>query len=194
MLGVESALVVPIKAFAAAKARLAGTLSPYQRSNLARRMAATVLSAGADLDRFVVCDDDEVAEFAVANDAKVLWMPGHGLNGAIGAAVAEVRAAGYESAVVAHSDLPLAAGLSRLVTRSCITLVPDRHTDGTNVIALPTGVAFSFHYGPASFARHVRQAMDLGVDLRVVNDRRLGVDVDRPADLGHPLLSDWPAG
>ncbi|MEI2704031.1 MAG: hypothetical protein V9E89_01955 [Ilumatobacteraceae bacterium] len=134
----DSAVVVPIKAFHAAKARLAAALGAQERAALARRMAATVLAAGAPLDRFVVCDDDEVAEFAVANHAKVLWMPDRGLNGAVEAGVAEVGDAGYDHVVVAHSDLPLATRLPRLATAGTVTLVPDRHGDGTNVIALPT--------------------------------------------------------
>ncbi len=191
MLGVDSAVVVPIKAFHAAKARLAAALSAQERAALARRMAATVLAAGAPLDRFVVCDDDEVAEFAVAHHAKVLWMPDRGLNGAVEAGVTEVRNAGYHHVVVAHSDLPLATRLAWLVTADSVTLVPDRHGDGTNVIALPTALPFPFRYGPASFRRHAAQAADLGVDLRVVRDQRLALDVDRPDDLHHPLLHGW---
>jgi 2-phospho-L-lactate guanylyltransferase len=191
MLGVDSAVVVPIKAFHAAKARLAAALGAQERAALARRMAATVLAAGAPLDRFVVCDDDEVAEFAVANHAKVLWMPDRGLNGAVEAGVAEVGDAGYDHVVVAHSDLPLATRLPRLATAGTVTLVPDRHGDGTNVIALPTALAFPFQYGPASFRHHSARAADLGVDLRVVRDPRLALDVDRPDDLRHPLLDGW---
>lgn len=191
MLGVDSAVVVPIKAFHAAKARLATALGAQERAALARRMAATVLAAGAPLDRFVVCDDDEVAEFAVANHAKVLWMPDRGLNGAVEAGVAEVGDAGYDHVVVAHSDLPLATRLPRLATAGTVTLVPDRHGDGTNVIALPTALAFPFQYGPASFRHHSARAADLGVDLRVVRDPRLALDVDRPDDLRHPLLDGW---
>lgn len=191
MLGVDSAVVVPIKAFHAAKARLAAALGAPERAALARRMAATVLAAGAPLDRFVVCDDDEVAEFAVANHAKVLWMPDRGLNGAVEAGVAEVGDAGYDHVVVAHSDLPLATRLPRLATAGTVTLVPDRHGDGTNVIALPTALAFPFQYGPASFRHHSARAADLGVDLRVVRDPRLALDVDRPDDLRHPLLDGW---
>lgn len=191
MLGVDSAVVVPIKAFHAAKARLATALGAQERAALARRMAATVLAAGAPLDRFVVCDDDEVAEFAVANHAKVLWMPDRGLNGAVEAGVAEVGDAGYDHVVVAHSDLPLATRLPRLATAGTVTLVPDRHGDGTNVIALPTDLAFPFQYGPASFRHHSARAADLGVDLRVVRDPRLALDVDRPDDLRHPLLDGW---
>lgn len=191
MLGVDSVVVVPIKAFHAAKARLAAALGAQERAALARRMAATVLAAGAPLDRFVVCDDDEVAEFAVANHAKVLWMPDRGLNGAVEAGVAEVGDAGYDHVVVAHSDLPLATRLPRLATAGTVTLVPDRHGDGTNVIALPTALAFPFQYGPASFRHHSARAADLGVDLRVVRDPRLALDVDRPDDLRHPLLDGW---
>ena len=39
-----------------------------------------------------------------------------------------------------------------------ITLVPDRHDDGTNVLALPADVGFRFAYGPGSFRHHLAEA------------------------------------
>ncbi len=38
--------------------------------------------------------------------------------------------------------------------------MPDRHDDGTNVIALPAALGFRFAYGPGSFRHHVAEAHD----------------------------------
>jgi 2-phospho-L-lactate guanylyltransferase len=69
-----------------------------------------------------------------------------------------------------------------------VTLVPDRHGDGTNVVVLPAGCGFRFAYGPGSFARHRAEAARLGLAVEVVHDPHLGWDVDHPADLDLPCL------
>lgn len=179
-----AAVVVPIKGFGAAKGRLAEVLDAPARAELARRMATQVLAAAAPLPVFVVTDDDEVAEFARAAGADVVADPGGGLNGAVHAGVDHVTAAGFDEVVVAHADLPRAAGLAALTgAGDACTLVPDRRDDGTNVLVVPTGVGFTFAYGPGSFARHVREAERVGLAVRAVRDSRLGWDVDVPEDL-----------
>jgi 2-phospho-L-lactate guanylyltransferase len=185
-------VLIPIKAFAAAKLRLTERLDNAQRAALAREMAGRVLRAAAGLPVSVVCDDDEVATFAVARGASVLWTPGLGLNGAVSEGVARLADAGVEAVVVAHADLPLASDLRPLIGFAGVTVVPDRHDDGTNVLCVPAAAGFVFHYGPASSAHHVEEARRLGLACRVIRDQRLGWDVDVPADLELPLLAGDP--
>ena len=184
----RAAVLVPVKGFDQAKARLAGYLSPLQRRTLAGRMAALVVAAGAPLDVYVVCDDDEVAAWADAHGAVPLLRPGLGLNGAVASGVAALAAAGFDVAVVAHADLPLAADLASLAWWPGVTLVPDRRDDGTNVAVVPAASGFGFSYGAASFRRHGAEAVRLGLSLRVLRQPRLGWDVDVPDDLDHPEL------
>ncbi|HEU5152428.1 MAG TPA: 2-phospho-L-lactate guanylyltransferase [Iamia sp.] len=184
-------VVVPVKAFRAAKGRLAGALDPAARADLARTMAEGVVRAAAPLPVTVVCDDADVAAWARGLGVTVGWTPGLGLDGAVEAGVAAVEAAGATRVVVAHADLPLARDLAGLADEhdpATIALVPDRHGDGTNVVVLPAGCGFRFAYGPGSFARHRAEAARLGVAVHVVDDPRLGWDVDLPADLDIPCL------
>ena len=183
-------MIVPIKAFHEAKARLADELSPTERGALARWTAARVLGAAGGLARFVVCDHAEVAEFARAHGAEVLWKPGLGLNAAVQCGVADVARLGTRHVVVAHSDLPLAADLDEVIRPGYGVLVADRHGDGTNVISLPTAVPFTFRYGAASFRQHLGALVRAGVPVEVRVDPLLALDVDRPADLHHPLLRE----
>ncbi|HEY6415066.1 MAG TPA: hypothetical protein VIX41_02470, partial [Acidimicrobiales bacterium] len=60
----SAAVVVPVKAFTAAKVRLAAALDPSERADLARRMGEVVLAAADPLPAVVVCDDDEVRAWA----------------------------------------------------------------------------------------------------------------------------------
>ncbi len=180
------AVVVPVKAFDRAKVRLADELDPRARARLAREMATTVVRAAAPLDVLVVCDAEDVREWASSVGADVCWTPGLGLNGAVEAGVAELARRGVATAVVAHADLPLATSLAWVAATPGVTLVPDRRLDGTNVIAVPTGAGFRFAYGAGSFAAHRAEATGLGLQVRIVRDDRLGWDVDVPGDLALP--------
>jgi 2-phospho-L-lactate guanylyltransferase len=93
--------------------------------------------------------------------------------------------------VVAHADLPQAAGLADLAGEpgDPVTLVPDRADDGTNVAVVPAAAGFRFAYGPGSFGRHVAEARRLGLGPRVVRRADLAWDVDEPDDLPGPVAS-----
>jgi 2-phospho-L-lactate guanylyltransferase len=183
---VRVAVVIPVKAFHAAKLRLAPALSPEARAVLAREMATRVVRAAGDLPVIVVCDDAAVHEWALEVGATVRWTPGLGLDGAVAAGVVAAAEDGAERVVVAHADLPLATALAHVVGTDGVVLVPDRHRDGTNVLALPAGCGFRFAYGPGSFARHRAEAERLGLAVSVLADQVLGWDVDEPADLDLP--------
>ncbi len=169
---------------------MAAALTPAERAALARAMAGRVVAAAGDAPTFVVCDDDEVADWAETTGAIVLWRPGHGLNPAVTDGVVTICGKGYEHVVVAHSDLPLATRLEHLVTPGTITLVPDRHGGGTNVISLPCAERFEFSYGHGSFRRHLALASAIGRPIEVVRDEELGFDLDTPADLAHPSIEE----
>ena len=186
-------VLVPVKSFRTAKARLAPSFDPDRRAALARHMAGRVLAAAAPLPVAVVCDDDEVAAWATGRGAFVLTEPGRGLNGAVETGVASLGAAGAEEVLVVHGDLPLAEGLAGLAGHGGVTLVPDRREDGTTVACVPTGRGFRFSYGPGSFARHCAEADRLGLHLRIVRDPALRADVDTPSDIP-AALSGWDGG
>jgi len=176
-------VLIPVKAFAAAKDRLAPALGAAERAELARDMATHVVQSAGPLPAAVVCDDRVVADWADSVGAAVVWRPGTGLNGAVRSGVDHLRDAGYERVIVAHGDLPQAGSLAPLGDWPGVTLVPDRRNDGTNVIALPSDCLFEFAYGKGSFARHFAEAQRLGRSLRILRDPALGLDIDLPADL-----------
>jgi 2-phospho-L-lactate guanylyltransferase len=181
----ERAVLVPVKAFADAKRRLGSALGDTERMLLARRMAEHVLQAAAPLPVAVVCDDGAVADWAREQGALVVWEPGRGLNGAVEAGISRLASMGVHTAIVAHGDLPLATGLADLGPFDGVTLVPDRHGNGTNVVQLPASSGFRFSYGPGSFERHRTESERLGLPLRVLHLPSLAYDVDWPADLIH---------
>ncbi len=188
------AVLIPVKAFDVAKARLAEALTPAERIELARSMATAVVTAAGTLPVHVVCDHEDVATWARSVGAQVIAKPGRGLNGAVTDGVAELAELGFDRVVIAHADLPHARSFDAVVARTGerdapqVVIVPDRHGDGTNVIFIPTTVGFTFAYGPGSAARHGDEARRLGLRVATLEDERLGWDVDRPSDLDAP---DW---
>lgn len=187
-----SAVLIPVKAFSQAKQRLAGVLDGPARADLARTMAETVVRAASPLPVHVVCDDEAVRAWAVDLGVGVVWAPDRGLNGAVELGLATLAEAGADRVIVSHADLPLALDLGWVAGFDGVTLVPDRHGDGTNVLSVPAGAPFRFAYGAASCARHEAEARRLGLAVRVVPDVRLGWDVDLPGDLELPDLSPCP--
>jgi len=187
---VTPVVLVPVKAFAVAKARLATVLSPDEREALARWSAERVIAAAGELPVFIACDDESVAQWAKAHGATVLWHPGVGLNAAVDRSVADLREQGVAHVVVAHGDLPCVTPLVAVVTQGTLTLVPDARGDGTNVVALPTSFEFQFQYGAGSFRRHLGQAIAAGLPVAVRRDPQLALDIDTPSDLRHPLVQE----
>jgi 2-phospho-L-lactate guanylyltransferase len=179
-------VLIPVKALAEAKLRLSERFHDQDRQRMARAMAHRVVSAAGAIPVSVVCDDPEIAEWAAGVGANIITRPGRGLNGAVNDAVAKLRTAGAQQVIVAHADLPFAADLGVVAGFPGVTLVPDRHGDGTNVCCVPADAGFVFHYGPGSFRAHVHEAARVGQRLRVLQHRRLGWDIDRPADMAVP--------
>lgn len=179
----SAALVVPVKSFTVAKGRLAGSLSPAERETLARNCATTVVRAAAPWSVYVVCESDDISSWAVEVGAHPVRATGTGLNEAIADGVRAVRAGGFSHVVVAHGDLPLAHSFAHLLIDDAVTIVPDRHRDGTNVLSFPARFEFPTSYGPGSFDAHCRTIQQLGWTLRVVDDPDLSLDLDTIDDL-----------
>ena len=155
MIGVG--MIVPVKAFAHAKQRLAPQLSQSERADLARSMATHVISVAAPFEVFVVCDDSEVASWAKGLGTEVVICHEVGLNPAVAQGVKHLKHLGFRQAIVAHGDLPLASGFTQFIDEeSCVGIAPDRWENGTNVLSVPTECNFEFSYGPGSFYRHIQ--------------------------------------
>ena len=183
----RTGVVVPVRAFVAGKARLAGVLDETARAALGRTLADRVVAAAGTLPVVVVSSAPEVAAWAADRGLARIDDPGRGLDAAVSAGRDHLAAAGCTRVVIAHADLPRArpGALERFATDApdVVTIVPCHRDDGTPVLALPAAASFGFAYGPDSFRAHGRAARTAGLAVRVVRDPDLGYDVDVPADL-----------
>ena len=183
----RAGVVVPIRAFALGKARLADALDPAERAALARRLAERVRPGrrapcpSSSCPRIPTC---ATGRRAAARDRARRSRHRSTRPPPADATTSAPRAA--SRVVVAHADLPYARGLARLAatgrgrsSRSC----PATATTARRCSRFPPTREFHFAYGPGSFRRHAAEARRLGLGLRVVRDRDLAFDVDVPDDL-----------
>lgn len=177
------AVVIPVKSFTVAKGRLADVLSPAGREVLARQCADTVVRAAAPARAYVVCNDESIAEWARAAGATVVGQTTPGLNGAVRDGWDAAVSDGADHIVIAHADLPLAASFAHVPRGGSVSVVPDRHRDGTNVMSLPAAAQFDLHYGPGSFAAHAAEAQRRGLEFVIIEDGDLALDLDTADDL-----------
>jgi 2-phospho-L-lactate guanylyltransferase len=181
----RTGVVIPIRAFALGKARLAEKLDPDQRAILGRRLAEQVVGAAIGLGTLVVSSDTDVRAWADQLQLSAIDDPGS-LDAAADAGRAWFTERGCNRVVIAHGDLPFArsfAGVARDGSQPIVAIVPCHRDDGTPVLSVPVDVDFEFAYGPGSFRRHAAHARERGLALRVVRDRSLAFDVDVPDDL-----------
>jgi 2-phospho-L-lactate/phosphoenolpyruvate guanylyltransferase len=178
-------VVIPVRAFALGKARLAEALDDATRADLARKLADRVGAAAGELPTVVVSSAPDVRDWARGRGVDVVDDPGT-LDDAAAAGRTWVSARGCARAVIAHADLPRARTLAPLARdggRPIVAVVPCHRDDGTTVLSVPVDAPFRFAYGPGSFRRHAAEARRLGLGFRVVRDADLAFDVDVPDDL-----------
>ena len=156
------AVLVPVKRFTAAKGRLTGVLADSERARLAEWMASGVLEVVAEIPTFVACDDDDVAAWATPHGrARDLGRRARPQRRGRRRRRAHIAATGYDHVLVSHADLALPGALLDVAREGCVTLVPDRRHDGTNVMSFPAAHPLRAAYGGGSFARHLQQALTM---------------------------------
>ena len=176
-------MLVPVKSFRAAKLRLATVLDDDAREALARELASRVIAAAAPLPVLVVCDDEEVATWAVEHGARVAWTPGLGLSAAVMAGVAQLAAEGVELAVVATPIFPLPRDWrhsASLAGHARARPASRRDQRGRRALRAPGSVSLT---GRAASNAIAAEAARLGLPCQIVYDRRLAIDIDLPEDL-----------
>lgn len=176
--------LVPVKAFAAAKQRLAPVATPQERRQLATALTTrTITRLVAERPTAVVSDDDEVLALATELGAMPIRCSGPGLDLAVTEGLDHLRNSRIDRAIVVHSDLPLLDDLLELDATTGVTIVSDRHGQGTNAIAVPIDADLRWAYGAGSLHRHRASVLRLGLALCRVHRQALCFDLDTPADL-----------
>jgi 2-phospho-L-lactate/phosphoenolpyruvate guanylyltransferase len=194
------ALLIPVKDPANAKTRLAELLSEDERTRLAWAMFEDVSRAIATArkpDRVVMVTsftraierapelgwDVLIEELQISESVSVDW------------ASRVLSERGFDTVMRLPADLPLVRSedidelLSVQLDSPGALLVPSREGTGTNAIIRTPPTLFPSRFGPNSLILHKQEAARVSVDCVIVNNARIALDIDEPADVGLLLES-----
>ena len=131
-----------------------------------------------------MCDDTDVAEWARARGALVVWEPGRGLNGAVEAGIDHLRGRRRDPG---HRRPRRPAPGHRSgrwwARRRGSPWSPTATATGPTSSPCPAMPASGSRTGPGSFARHRAEAERLGLPCRVLDRPDLAWDIDEPGDV-----------
>ena len=188
--------VIPVKAFASAKRRLAPILDGIERAQLARLMLEDVIDAvraARSVSGFtVVTAHREAAQLAERAGGAVVWEAAeYGFAQAV--ATAQRKLAVYGGGmIVVPSDIPHLPSATIDAVNACtpergIAIVPATSDGGTNLLAIRPCDLIPPLFGPRSFERHCARAIRAGLPVEICNCPLASHDLDRPDDLPHFL-------
>jgi 2-phospho-L-lactate/phosphoenolpyruvate guanylyltransferase len=198
--------LVPVKALAEAKGRLAPWLGPIERRLLTIAMLEDVIAAlqgTAGLERpAVISPDREIWRRADAMGCRVIEEePGAAdLNRSLTRAASSMDVRG--GLLVVAADLPLAhaEAVGRVLdaaARAPVVVVPSHDGAGTNVLAWRDPATFAPAFGPGSASRHLNtpgavrhDEPELALDVDTVADLRSVADCVDPASVTGRRLRD----
>ena len=187
--------VVPVKELRQAKQRLSSQLTSPERHRLVEAMVADVLEELSRVEGLegvlVVTRDREAGETARRAGAEVLDEAADGgLNAALEQAAAYLVGRGVRGIVIVPGDVPTVRSeeIRPLIghhagSSPAVSIVSDRHGQGTNCLACSPPNLIPFRFGVGSFAAHQVEARKAGVEPSFPAVPSLELDIDTPEDL-----------
>jgi 2-phospho-L-lactate guanylyltransferase len=180
--------LVPVKAPAYGKSRLASVLEVDRRADLVERMLENVVAAAlgaVHIDRVLV-----VSPVATHVPPSVLAVRDQGL-GLIPALDIARRAAihgGADRLLVLPADLPLVTaadidGFAERARNADVAVAVDRSGSGTNGLWIPAARRFEFQFGADSARQHRLEARTRSLSFEEFRLPGLDFDIDTSSDL-----------
>lgn len=187
-------VLLPVKDPERAKQRLAGLLSPGERTRLAWAMLEDVGAAVRGCryaERVaVVARDPEVAAYAAGNGWEVIRESEQvSESRSVDRASKLLVEQGAEAVLRLPVDIPLvqSCDLDALLDPSArgpaSVLVPSQDGLGTNALLRSPPLVFPSRFGPGSLQAHLREARLRGLQVEVRKMSRLALDLDLASDL-----------
>jgi 2-phospho-L-lactate guanylyltransferase len=193
------AIVIPVKAFAGAKSRLAPRLSATARAELAEALCADAFHTigrlrGLDIV-VVVSSEARALDWARQRGWHTLVEEGQiSESASVDLACRYCAEAGVRSLLRIPTDIPLVQSsdieeifAEQTQSPACV-IVPSRDGTGTNALLRSPPALFPSLFGRDSFPRHMAAARAAGAIVRILRNPRIELDLDKPDDL--KLLRD----
>jgi 2-phospho-L-lactate/phosphoenolpyruvate guanylyltransferase len=183
-------VLIPIKRFAQAKSRLAGSIEPAQRAALAAALAGIALRAALPargVQRVFALTADPAAEhLARTLGAQVLPEnpQARDFNGMLSLAFDELAARGAARICYLASDLPdvTSSDIESLCAahEGGLSIGRAERDGGTNALLFDAPRRFEPAFGADSAARHLRNAESAGLPARWLHIPGISNDLDTP--------------
>ncbi len=199
--GMKIGALIPVKGFHGAKQRLSPQLGAHDRSELMKAMVHDVLTevtrARGVHETCVVTGSAAVVDWVSAMRVAVIREQEEtGETAAVHLALDVMKEAGMEAVLVLPGDIPLVRAEDvESVLRAAparpgkhphqpfVVLTPSHDRMGTNALLLAPPDVLRLRFGHDSFRHHLNQAATRGAVVKVVENARIALDVDEPADL-----------
>ncbi len=187
-----NAILVPVKSFRKAKTRHSDWLDEAGRIRLARAMLGDVAEAVAacSIPAAMVSNDPWALRFARRLGWRTLVEPEQESESAsVDWASRALAEDGFTRVLRVPADIPLVrrSDLTELLAAPLPTpgalIVPSRDGTGSNALLRTPPTLFPSRFGPDSFNRHREEARLRGIELKVVENPRIGLDLDQAEDL-----------
>jgi 2-phospho-L-lactate guanylyltransferase len=186
--------IVPVKPLRHGKSRLAGVLTPDERTDLNRRLldhTLATLSAIPEIEHVLVVSRDQSAlALARSHGARTVLEDGAPkLNVALARATIVARTYATRGVLIIPADLPLVAPedvramLELGQDPPVVVVAPDRRRQGTNALLVCPAGLIEYDFGPGSFQRHCERARQAQARLEILELPSLALDMDLPEDL-----------
>ena len=187
------AILIPVKAFAESKKRLAH-YSTAQRAALAAALCEDffgVVARVTGVDRvFVVSQEPRVLALARDNGWEIIVETKQiSESHSVDSASRHCAEQGVNALLRLPIDIPLVTAhdiealFSQAEDGHAIVIVPSRDGTGTNALLRSPPTLFPSHFGPGSFALHLDEAKRCGARVHIVRNPRIELDVDEIDDL-----------
>ena len=183
-------ILIPAKAFALAKSRLAPTIDAAARAALSRDFLRHVIGVATDpllaANVRVVSASPDVLVFAAMLGAIAERESASGHNPALEAAMTSLPL--DRPVLILSADLPLLsvediAALMAAGRAADVVIATDHSGEGSNALWLARPSLIPLRFGPGSCAAHMAQATQAGLRARIVTRVGLARDIDLPIDL-----------
>jgi 2-phospho-L-lactate guanylyltransferase len=189
-----NAVLIPVRALAGAKRRLAPDVAHHARERLALAMLEDMIDAAlraGSVERVVVVSTDSelLARAAAAGADPLRETEPKGLNAAVRWAAARLESEGVARLLTIPGDVPLLDPNEIDIAFATdpklfpVVLIPSGSGTGTNGLLTSPPSALVPHFEGESLEAHRRAAADAGLGFHVLGLPSFALDVDTAADL-----------
>ena len=189
--------ILPVSSFDTSKTRLSPFLSNNERKELLKSMLKDIVSniKNEAFKVIVISNDKAVLKFArdtlQVDTLKENKYENNYLNNAIIDAVEYVKKSyGEYNILVLPSDIPLNNNQNITYLKCCdadIIISPSKG-GGTNLLFFKNTYDFKPLFGEFSFFKHLNEAKEKDMSIKIYDSFYLSIDINTPQDLGEFLL------